>query len=96
VPGGQRHGVVEEEDRRPAVGRGERGPPAAELGDARDPQHRGVVPDDLFVVVDEAAPVAREHPPPADRVQVAERVDSVATRHGGRFCRWVVRIRDND
>jgi len=63
VPGGQRHGVVEEEHRRPPARTGEAHPPTAELRAADDPQVAAVVADEAARVVDEAAAVAGEAPP---------------------------------
>jgi hypothetical protein len=82
VSGGQRDSVVEEEDRRPAVGPGQRHAPVAKLGQAGDPQRRAaVVAHDLLALVDDAAAVASEQAAGAHRVQVPPRINSVAARH---------------
>ena len=62
VPGGQRHGVVEEEQRRPPARPGQPHPPSAERRAADDPQVAAVVADEAARVVDEAAAVAGEPP----------------------------------
>jgi hypothetical protein len=77
VPGGQRHGVVEEEQRRPPARPGQPHPPSAENGAAGDPQVAAVVSDETARVVDEAAAVAGEAAPLRHGVQRAERVDAV-------------------
>lgn len=82
VSGGQRDRVVEEEDRRPAVGPGQRHAPVAKLGQARDPQGRAaVVAHDLLGLIDDAAAVAGEQAAGAHRVQVSPRIHPVAARH---------------
>jgi hypothetical protein len=82
VSGGQRDSVVEEEDRRPAVGPGQRHAPVAKLGQASDPQRRAaMVAHDLLVRVDDAAAVASEQAAGAHRAQAPPRVHSIAARH---------------
>jgi hypothetical protein len=81
VSGSQRHGVVEEEHRRPPARAGEAHPPTAELRAADDPQVAAVVADEAPRVVDEAAAVAGEAPPLRHGVQRTERVDAVRQRH---------------
>jgi hypothetical protein len=77
VPCGQRHGVVEEEQRRPPARPGQAHPPSAERRAADDPQVAAVVADEAARVVDEAAAVAGEAAPLRHGVQRAERVDAV-------------------
>ncbi len=82
VTGSQSHCLVEEEERRPAVRAGQVHPPPLELEQAGDPQQVGLVmANDVLVVVDDAAAVAREQPAGGVRHQVTPRVDPVATWH---------------
>ena len=81
VPGGERSGLVEEEETRVATGRHRLAPASPELEPARDPATTVVASADLPILVVQAATVA-EHEPSLGRLdQFAKRRDTVAQRH---------------
>ena len=82
VPGGERSRLVEEEQLGEAAGLHQRrAVPAPELEPARDPpSHAEPAPDAPLVVV-QAAAVAVHEAPGRVRDEVAERCDSVLSRH---------------
>jgi hypothetical protein len=81
VAGGESNGLVEEEERGPGAGLGERMLPISELEPASDPGVGLMMANDLPFVVDETAAVAGEGPPWRDGMEIAPRVDPVAKRH---------------
>jgi hypothetical protein len=81
VAGGESDGLVEEEERGPCAGPGERMFPISELEPARDPGVGLMMANDFAFVVDETAAVAGEGPPWRDGMEIAPRVDPVAKRH---------------
>jgi hypothetical protein len=82
VSGGEGDGIVEEEQRSPAVGPGQRPAPVAVPGEAGDPEGAAVVAHDVLVFVDHAATVAGEQAAIGDGVKIAPGVDPVAARAG--------------
>jgi len=78
---GECDGIVEKEQWRPAPRTRQPPSPIAKLREAGDPQRAAVMADDLLSVVNDAAAVAGEHTARLDRVQVAPRIDAIATRH---------------
>jgi len=81
MPRRERDGIVEEEQRGPPSRPVELVTPAAERGDADDPEVSPMVTNELTVVVDEAAAVAREQSTAGGGVEVAPRIDTVAAWH---------------
>jgi hypothetical protein len=81
VAGGESDCLVEEEERGPGAGPGERMFPVSELEPAGDPGDGLMMTNDLPFVVDETAAVSGEGPPWRDGMKIAPRVDSVAQRH---------------
>lgn len=77
----QGHRIIEKEDRGPAPGSGESYPPAPIFGQAGDPELSPMMTHHLTIVTDQTAPVAGEHAPFGHGMQVAKRVDPVATWH---------------
>ena len=60
---------------------GERGTPIPVRQHAGDPEVAGVVTNDLFVCIDQAPPVSREHSPAGHGMKVSEWVDTITTGH---------------
>jgi len=81
VARGEGDGVVEEEQGCPPPGSVQGRLPVGELGDTRDPELSAVMSDQSAIFVHETSPVPCEDPSRLHCVQVAERVDPVATRH---------------
>lgn len=79
----QCHRIVEKEERGPVMGRGERGSPIPVDQLAGDPEVAGMVTDDLFVRIDQAPAVSREHSPPGHGMEVSEWVDTITAGHLG-------------
>ena len=71
------NGLVEEEQRCPGVGCGDRVVPILESQRTDDPQPTSVMADDLTSVVDQAASIAREQAPLPNGVHVPEGIDPV-------------------
>ena len=81
MAGGQRHRIVEEEERRPPS-RGPQGRfPTLVFEEACDPERSGMVAGELTIVVDETTPVPREQTTRWVSVQIAVRVDSIGQGH---------------
>jgi hypothetical protein len=83
VTGGERDGLVLEEQWRVVPGRPLRDAPSTELENAGDPGDSDMVPDDLGLAAGTAvqdAPVARPATAQVDGHDLAERGDPIATR----------------
>ena len=78
----ERNCVVEEEQRCPPPGASKGPTPIAELGSAGDPQRTSVVAHDALVAINHASPVAGEHSPRSDGMQITPRVHAVPARVG--------------
>lgn len=81
MPGREGDGIIEKEQRSPSAGCCQWSSPVLELGHTRNPKRAAVVADDLAVLVNQAATVAREQAPCVDGVKITPRIDTITTRH---------------
>lgn len=80
VASGESDRVIKEEQRRPSARSSKGHAPASELCLADDPELAAVVADDVFVAVDDAAAISCEQTAAGFAMEIAPRVDSVASR----------------